>query len=288
MQTVRCMPHLVLVGPESFPFVRDVLRAEAQRAGLRVVEVSMSDWGTGVTPWVEVVGGRFRAGLLGPWGDLELGPEDVFWCLAEGPPPRAESDYLSSEYEALREAFHTCCPARVINRRGLLAPLWTTAMWRMLAQRLPSPEADSVLAPPHFHLGAPPEDGQRWTRWPEEAETSMGQVWWTVPEPGPLRQALVLGSHVTLWPLEFEEEPPTLPSALERDLTRLAASCGADVLEVLLVSSGTPDASARWTALQLGISLEGLERLVAQEDSVALAQLERFIRARFASKEDAR
>lgn len=282
------MPHLVLVGPESFPFVRDVLRAEAHRAGLRVVEVSRSDWGTGVTPWVQVVGGRFRAGLLGPWGDLELGPEDVFWCLVEGPPPRAESDYLSSEHEALREAFHTCCPARVINRRGLLAPLWTTAMWRMLAQRLPSPEADNVLSPPHFHLGTPPEDGQRWTRWPEEADANLGQVWWTVPEPGPLRQALVLGSQVTLWPLEFEEEPPALPPELETDLTRLASGCGADVLEVLLVSSGAPDASARWTALQLGTTPEGLERLLAQEDAVALAQVGRFLRERLAGREGAR
>ncbi|WP_141332044.1 hypothetical protein [Myxococcus sp. AB025B] len=281
------MRHLVLIGSESFPFVRDVLRAQATRADVRVVEVSLEEWGGAVTPWVEVVGGRFHAGLIGPWGELELGPEDVLWCLSEGALPTAESDYLRSEHEALRDGFHTCCPARVINRRGLLSPLWTTAMWRVIAQKLPLPDATSVLAPPHFHLGTPPEDGQRWTRWPEEVGTRQGEVWWTVPEPGPLRQALVMGSHVTLWPLEFEESPPVLPPALEADLTRLAADCGAEVLEVLLVTSGTPEAPS-WTALQLGTSPESLERLLAQEDAVALAQVERFFAERLTSTEVAR
>ncbi|MFP2899230.1 hypothetical protein [Corallococcus sp. 4LFB] len=286
------MPRLVLIGAEQFPHLRDVLHHEARRADAPLTDVSVDAWGSSTTPWVEVKDGRFRAGLLGTGGpgDEALRPDDVFWCLFEKPLPPTQGPYLDTEHEALRDGFHTCCPARSINRRGLLAPLWTMAVWRLLALRLPSGQEPCVLRSPHFHLGPRPEDGRRWKPWPREAEFSRAQVWWTVPSPGALHLAVVMGRRVTLWPLEDPGEggarPP--PPELEADLLQLRAACGADVLEVLLVPSTGPDGAPGWTALQLSALPEELESLLARERPEARAQVEHFVRALLSGQEVAR
>ncbi|MGE6757589.1 hypothetical protein ACQKGO_06230 [Corallococcus interemptor] len=289
------MPRLVLIGAEQFPHLRDALHQEARRADAPLTDLSVEAWGTAATPWVEVEDGQLRAGLVGPGmdsgrGDEALRPEDVFWCLFEKPLRKTGNAYLDTEHEALRDGFHTCCPARSINRRGLLAPLWTLAVWRLLASRLPVRQEASVLRAPHFHLGSCPEDGRRWKPWPREAEFSRAQVWWTVPSPGALHLAVVMGSRVTLWPLETPDtggaRPPSeLVAELEADLLQLAAACGADVLEVLLVPSTD---SAGWTALQLSALPEELERLLASANPEAREQVEHFVRSLLPGREVAR
>ncbi|MBZ4329797.1 hypothetical protein NR800_37840 [Corallococcus interemptor] len=276
------MPKLVLVGAELFPHLRDLLRAEALRAGFRAVEVPVRAWGATTTPWVEVKGGRFRAGLLGPEGREELEREDVFWCLSEGPLP-PEEDYLRAEREALREGFHTTCPARTLNRRGLLSVPWTVPSWRLLAQQLPAREGACVLAPPHFHVGTPPEDGRRWKPWPQEAGGTDARVWWTVSAPGPLHMAWVMGQQVSLWSVEDGGGTRVAPTPeLAADLARLAAGCGAEFLEVLLVPSASPTA---WAALQLSFVPEGLESMLSGEHPALVEQVEHFVRARLAGQE---
>ncbi|RKH43447.1 hypothetical protein D7X55_22590 [Corallococcus sp. AB049A] len=288
------MPRLVLIGAEQFPHLSDVLHHEARRADAPLTDISVEAWGTSATPWVEVKDGRLRAGLLGAApssgaGDDALGPEDVLWCLFEKPFPPTQSPYLDTEHEALRDGFHTCCPARSINRRGLLAPLWTMAVWRLLALRLPVRQEDSVLRAPHFHLGPCPEDGRRWKPWPREAEFSRAEVWWTVPAPGALHLAVVMGSRVTLWPLEAPDGGGVRPPpGLEADLLQLAAACGADVLEVLLVPSTDSGGDAGWTVLQLSALPEELETLLAREHPEARAQVEHFVRSLLQGQEVAR
>ncbi|RKG84679.1 hypothetical protein D7W82_21700 [Corallococcus sp. CA049B] len=283
------MPRFVLIGAEPFPFLRELLRAEALRASVPLTEVSAAAWGSTTTPWLELKAGRFRGGMLDTEGasDTELTGEDVLWCLTERPPPPAPSEYLRAEHEALRDGFHTCCPARTINRRGLLAPLWTLALWRLLAQRLPARGEASVLFPPRFHLGPRPEDGRRWKPWPREAEVSRAQVWWTVPTPGPLHLALVAGQRVTLWRLEDDKPRLAPPADLEADLLQLARACDADFLEVLLVPHEASDA-APWTALQLSPLPEELESMLAEERPEAREHLESFARELLAPRGDAR
>ncbi|QAT83509.1 hypothetical protein EJ065_1917 [Corallococcus coralloides] len=285
------MPRFVLIGAEPFPFLRELLRAEALRAGAMLLEVSAAAWGSTTTPWLELKAGRFRAGLLDTQGpsDTELTGEDVLWCLTESSLPPAPNEYLRAEHEALRDGFHTCCPARSLNRRGLLAPLWTQALWRLLAQRLPARGEASVLFPPRFHLGPRPEDGRRWKPWPREAEVSFAQVWWTLPPPGPLHLALVAAERVSLWRLEDGKPRLAPPLELEADLLQLARDCGGDFLEVLLVPRDAADtAAAPWTALQLSTLPEEMESMLAEERPEAREHLEHFARALLAGREDAR
>lgn len=283
------MRKLVLIGAEPFALVRDTLAAEADRRGVRLLEVEARAWGTTTTPWLELRGGRFRAGLLSPTGVEELGPEDVLWVLVEGHLPTGGGDYLRTEHEALRDGFHTCCPARTVNRRGLLAPLWNTVSWALLARQLaPVPGWAPVLVAPRLHLGTRPGDTRRWTRWPEAAGVGHARVWWTVPAPGPLHLALVAGGRATLFRLEEGDvrHQPHPPPALEEALTALATGCGADYLEVLLA----PDTreGGPWSVLELSAMPEGLFQLGEDAQAPALAHLEHFARTLLAAREDGR
>lgn len=282
------MRKLVLIGAEPFPLVRDTLAAEAERRGVRLVEVEAQAWGTATTPWLELREGRFRAGLLSPIGAEELNPEDVLWVLTEGRLPAGDNEYLRTEHEALRDGFHTCCPARTVNRRGLLAPVWTTVTWALLARQLSAPGVAPMLTAPRLHLGSRPEDGRRWTRWPQAAGAGNAVVWWTVPAPGPLHLALVAGGRTTLFLLDEEDarHQPHPPPALEAALAALATRCGADYLEVLLA----PDAhgTGPWTVLELSALPEGLHQLGEEARAPALAHLAHFAGTLLGAREGAR
>lgn len=254
------MPRLVLVNPEPFPLIHELLASEAAARGMDVECIPGKDWGHGVTPWLDIRGGHIRAGLTGHARMEELGPRDALWVLAEWDGTSVKDPYLRAEHEALLQGFHMLCPARSVNRKGLRGPLETMPPWVLLSRHLADTE-EGPLRAPEFHIGDEPADGRNWLRW-QGVAAGGARVFWHIPAPGPLHLAIIAAGRATLLQLEGEvslvsEVPPELTAAL----VRFAAACHAEYLELMLARSG--DEAAAWVVLDVRARPESLHALPA-------------------------
>lgn len=272
-------PRLVLIGADRAPRMRALVCAEAARQGLERHEISAARWGAAARPWLTLADGTFAAGWIDGDDAFEVRATDRLWVMAEDPLPAVEqvegsdqADYLRAEAVAAREGWHSACPGRVINRRGLCASAFIHPAWRLASMVGPSP----ALAPPTLAMG--PRPGPDYTAWPD-TRRGFERVWWQRVR-GALHVALVTPDAVTLcrWtPAAIEEtlDAPALTPALTTALTALTRRHDAQYLEVWLAG----DPPGRCTVLDVNAQPVAVERLTGAAAEAADRHLTRFVAA---------
>lgn len=271
-------PRLILIGADRAPRLRALVRAEATRRGIACHELPAARWGADVRPWLTLADGTFAAGWIDGADAFEVTPADRVWVMAEDPLPAAEgiadtpdareqTDYLRAEAVAAREGWHTACPGRVINRRGLCASAFIHPAWRLASMIDPNP----ALAPPTLAFG--PRPGPDHAPWPDTRRGSE-RVWWRRVR-GALHVALVTPDAVTLcrWTPTAIEDTVDPPPALTAALTALTRRHGAQYLEVWLAG----DLPGRCTVLDVNAQPVAVERLTGAAADAADRHLTRFV-----------